>query len=76
VDEYDKTQESNAALTTTTNTDTIVKKVSGVMIVPTGKLAMKSKAKAKQRAVEVRSDLDDNDDNSNSAEELEGKYIP
>jgi hypothetical protein len=48
VDEYDETQESDAALTTTTNTDTIAKKVTGVMNVPTGKLTKKSEAKAKQ----------------------------
>jgi hypothetical protein len=60
----------------TTNTDTIAKKVTGVMNVPTGKLTKKSKAKAKQMAVEIRSDSDDNDDNSDSAKELEGKYIP
>ena len=63
VDEYDETQESDAALTTTTNTDTIVKKV-------TSKLAKKSKAK--QAAIEVGSDLDDKD----SDDKPEGKYIP
>ena len=73
MDEYDETQESDVALTTTTNTDAIA---TGVMNVSTGKLAQKSKvAKAKQRAVEVRSNSDD-DDTDDSAEELEGKYIP
>jgi hypothetical protein len=69
-DEYDETQDSDVALTTS-NTDTIAKKVTDVMNVRTGKLAKKSRAKAKQ-PVEVR-DLDDND---SSAEEPEGKCIP
>lgn len=79
VDEYDETQESDTALTTTTNTDTIPKRVTDTTNMPTGKLTKKCKANAKRRAVEVRSDSGDNDSdddsNSESPEELEGKYI-
>ena len=70
MDEYDETQNSNVALTTS-NTGTIAKKVTDVTNVCMGKLTKKSRAKAK-RPVEV-SDLDDNDDNDSSAEEPEGK---